>query len=195
MTARTNRILFTLLSGSALVMAPLAFSTVVTPAIGSADDCAGVQPCGGNGSAASQSVSCTDGQIVDAENGRCVSLLDGISKQLQALPPPPSLAGLGTPDGLGGISGLPLGEVNPTLALPSVGLQVVPNLQLTPDLGVGTLLGGAAALSQLPGPQLPPPPAINPLNPLGLPPPPAINPLNPLGLPPPPDLTPGIPFI
>lgn len=200
MTARTKRILLTLISGSALAVAPIAFATVVVPATSSADECAdgqpraaeANQPCGDRGQAKPQSVSCNDGQVVDAENGKCVALLDGISKQLQALPAPPSLSGLGGGggvDGIGALGSLPggipsLGTVNPTLVLPSVGFQVVPNLNVTPDLGLGGLLAGAGAanaLTALPAP--------------GLPAPPAINPLNPLGLPPPPDLTPGIPLI
>ncbi|BBY31931.1 hypothetical protein [Mycolicibacterium sediminis] len=59
---------------------------------------------------------------------------------------------------------------------------MVPNLQLTPDLGVGTLLGGAAALSQLPG-RAPAAACDQPAEPARTAPPPAINPLNPLGLP------------
>ena len=205
MTARTKRILLTLISGSALAVAPIAFATVVVPATSSADECAdgqpraaeANQPCGDRGQAKPQSVSCNDGQVVDAENGKCVALLDGISKQLQALPAPPSLSGLGGGggvDGIGALGSLPggipsLGTVSPTLVLPSVGFQVVPNLNVTPDLGglfsgaVGAAGANAAAnaLTALPAP--------------GLPAPPAINPLNPLGLPPPPDLTPGIPLI
>ena len=190
MTVRAKRVLLTLLSGSALAVAPLTFATVVVPATSNADeqsDNASQEEKPNDGG-----VTCQDGQVVDEQNGKCVALLDGISKQLQALPAPPSLSGLGGGggvDGIGALGSLPggipsLGTVNPTLVLPSVGFQVVPNLNVTPDLGLGGLLvgaGAANALTALPAP--------------GLPAPPAINPLNPLGLPPPPDLTPGIPLI
>jgi len=88
---------------------------------------------------------------------------------------------------LGGLpGGIPsLGTVNlPDVVLPSVGLGLVPNLNFAvqPQFGgVGVPSVGAPNLAALPAPQLPAPPSINPLNPLGLP--------------PPPDLTPGVPFI
>jgi hypothetical protein len=208
-----KRVLLTLVSGSALAIAPLTYATVVVPATSHADECTDAEgtgaadnkPCGSE----SHGLNCPDGTIVDDENKQCVDLMSGISKQLQALPAPPSLAGGGGGlGGLGSFGGIPsLGTINaPDLVLPSLGLGLVPNLQvnLQPQFGgvsaptVQGPAGVAAALpnlAQLPAPQLPPPPDVNPLNPLGLPPPPSVNPLNPLGLPPPPDLTPGIPFI
>ena len=131
-------------------------------------------------------MNCPDGTVVDEENHQCVDLVAGISKQLQALPAPPGLGGGG--GGLGSLGGLPggipsLGTVNlPDVVLPSLGLGLVPNLNvaLQPQFG-GLPAVGAPNLAALPAP--------------GLPSAPAINPLNPLGLPPPPDLTPGIPFI
>ena len=170
MTVRAKRVLLTLLSGSALAVAPLTFATVVVPATSNADEQSNTaaqeeKPNDGG-------VTCQDGQVVDEQNGKCVALLDGISKQLQALPPPPSLSGFGGGGGIGGgipsLGGFPsLGTINaPDLVLPSLGLQLVPNLNVTPNLGLG-----------------------------GIPGPPPVNPLNPLGLPPPPDLTPGIPLI
>jgi hypothetical protein len=189
MTALLKRALLTLASGSALAIAPLIYGTVVVPAVSHADQCADAgqagpdQPCGPQ----AQGLNCPDGTVVDEENRQCVDLVAGISKQLQALPAPPSLAG-GGGGGLGSLGGLPggipsLGTVNlPDVVLPSLGLGLVPNLNvaLQPQIG-GLPSVGAPNLAALPAPQLPPPPAINPLNPLGLP--------------PPPDLTPGIPFI
>jgi hypothetical protein len=196
-----KRVLLTLVSGSALAVAPFTYATVVVPATGHADECtpadgagaAGDEPC----AVPARGLDCPDGTIVDEQNNQCVDLISGISKQLAALPAPPSLAG-----GSGGLGSLPggipsLGTVYmPDLVLPSLGLGLVPNLNiaLQPQIG-GVAATAAPNLAQLPAPQLPPAPSINPLNPLGLPPPPDINPLNPLGLPPPPDLTPGIPFI
>ncbi|WP_237569392.1 hypothetical protein [Mycolicibacterium lacusdiani] len=179
MTVRAKRVLLTLLSGSALAVAPLTFATVVVPATSNADE---------QSNDASQEekpndggVTCQDGQVVDEQNGKCVALLDGISKQLQALPPPPSLAGLGGGGGGGlpSLGGIPsLGTINaPDLVLPSFGVDLVPDLSINPNLGLGGFAAGNA-LTRLPAPQLP-----------------KVNPLNPLGLPPPPDLTPGIPLI
>jgi len=199
MTVRMKRVMLALVSGSALAIAPLLYATVAVPAISSADECTDSGGTGATGdtpcAAETQTLNCPDGTVVDEQNKQCVDLMAGISKQLQALPPPPSLAG----GGAGSLGSLPggipsLGTVNmPDLVLPSLGLGLVPNL----NLSLQPQLGGAAApnLTQLPAPQLPPAPSVNPLNPLGLPPPPSVNPLNPLGLPPPPDLTPGIPFI
>jgi hypothetical protein len=156
MTVRFKRALLTVVSGSALAMAPLAFATVVVPAASQADDCDHAQaaeqdvPCGPaqqpppakSQAAPGGGVNCPDGTIVDDENKQCVDLLSGISKQLQALPPPPSLAGFGGlggggGGGAGGVSGLglpggipSLGTVNlPDIVLPSLGLGLVPNVQ------------------------------------------------------------------
>ena len=184
MTVRLKRALLTLASGSALAVGPLLYGTVVVPAISHADS-------GSDSAKSDKGLNCPDGTIVDEENHQCVDLVAGISKQLQALPPPPSLAG--GAGGVGGLGGLPggipsLGTVNlPDVVLPSVGLGLVPNLNFAVQPQIGGFGGGAAAAAvpnlaaALPAPQLPPPPSINPLNPLGLP--------------PPPDLTPGIPFI
>jgi hypothetical protein len=179
MTVRAKRVLLTLLSGSALAVAPLTFATVVVPATSNADEQS-------NNAAQEEKpndggVTCQDGQVVDEQNGKCVALLDGISKQLQALPPPPSLSGFGGGGGGGGLpslGGIPsLGTINaPDLVLPSFGVDLVPDLSINPNLGLGAIAGAAAP--RLPAPQLP-----------------RVNPLNPLGLPPPPDLTPGIPLI
>jgi hypothetical protein len=185
MTVRLKRALLTLASGSALAVGPLLYGTVVVPAISHADS-------GADSSQADKGLNCPDGTIVDEENHQCVDLVAGISKQLQALPPPPSLAsgGGGLGGGLGGLpGGIPsLGTVNlPDVVLPSVGLGLVPNLNFAVQPQIGGFGAPAAAAAvptlaaALPAPQLPPPPSINPLNPLGLP--------------PPPDLTPGIPFI
>jgi len=154
MTVRLKRVLLTLASGSALAVGPLLYGTVVVPAIGHADTDTKPAP-------AEKGLNCPDGTVVDEENHQCVDLVAGISKQLQALPPPPSLAagGGGLGGGLGGLpGGIPsLGTVNlPDVVLPSVGLGLVPNLAVNLQ-------------PQIPGPSLP---AINPLNPLGLPPPP-----------------------
>lgn len=204
MTVRMKRVLLTLVSGSALAIAPLTYATVVVPASAQADECTpsdGAGPAGDDPCAVpARKLDCPDGTVVDEQNNQCVDLVSGISKQLMALPPPPSLAG--GAGGLGGLGSLPggipsLGTVNlPDVVLPSLGLGLVPNLNvaLQPQLG-GVAAPAPNLAAALPAPQLPPPPAVNPLNPLGLPPPPEINPLNPLGLPPPPDLTPGIPFI
>ena len=182
MTVRLKRALLTLASGSALAVGPLLYGTVVVPAIGHADP-------GANSTPAQKGLNCPDGTIVDEENHQCVDLVAGISKQLQALPAPPSLSGGGGGLG-GGLGGLPggipsLGTVNlPDVVLPSVGLGLVPNLNFAvqPQIGgFGAPAVAAPNLAALPAPQLPAAPSINPLNPLGLP--------------PPPDLTPGIPFI
>jgi hypothetical protein len=176
MTVQLKRVLAALASGSALAIAPLVYGTVVVPAISHADESADAdQPPPNN----DKGLNCPDGTVVDEQNRQCVDLVAGISKQLQALPPPPALAGGG--GGLGGLpGGIPsLGTVNlPDVVLPSLGLGLVPNLNvaLQPQIG-----GFSAPPVGLPSVQLPPPPSINPLNPLGLP--------------PPPDLTPGIPFI
>ncbi|MBJ7338442.1 hypothetical protein [Mycolicibacterium sp.] len=192
MTVQFKRVLITLVSGSALTLAPLAMATVAMPAVGHADPCAdGADSCG----PAPKGLNCPDGTVVDEQNGQCVDLVAGISKQLMALPPPPSLAG-----GAGGLGGLPggipsLATVNlPDVVLPSVGLGLVPNLNfaLQPQIGglaapAAAAAGAAAAASAVPNLAALPAPQLPSL--------PAINPLNPLGLPPPPDLTPGIPFI
>jgi hypothetical protein len=210
MTVRTRRMLLTLLSGSALAAAPVAFATVVVPAVGHADTCSSDQNASPSGQGTKQcndtqpqdnKLSCPDGTVVDDQNKQCVDLLSGISKQLQALPPPPSLAaatggggGGGLPNlGAGGLPGIPsLGSVYlPDLVLPSVGFQLVPNIQpsfpitLGSGLAAGSALAGAGsavqgALANAPAPQLPPPPSLPAPS---LPPPPN---LNPLGLPPPP---------
>jgi hypothetical protein len=198
MTARVTQMLLTLVSGSALAIAPMAFATVITPAASNADECsAGGSDCGQRDSG----LNCPDGTVVDEENAKCVDLMSGISKQLQALPAPPSLSGFGGGGGGGvpGLGGFPsLGTINaPDLVLPSFGIDLVPDLSVNPNLGLGGVFGGAAAgaaanaLPQLPAPQLAPPD----LTKLPSPQLPKVNPLNPLGLPPPPDLTPGIPFI
>ncbi|BDX32553.1 hypothetical protein TUM20985_31000 [Mycobacterium antarcticum] len=184
MTVQIKRVLLALASGATMTLAPMAFSALVVPAIGHADECAVGDSC----SPGAKGLNCPDGTIVDEENRQCVDLVAGISKQLQALPAPPSLAGGGGGLGsLGGLSGgIPsLGTVNlPDVVLPSLGLGLVPNLNVALQPQIGGFSAPQAALpnlAALPAPQLPPPPSINPLNPLGLP--------------PPPDLTPGIPFI
>ncbi len=193
MTVQLKRALQILASGSVLAIAPLLYGTVVVPAISHADQCAdgtqsgpqGDRPC----DPPAKGLNCPDGTVVDEQNRQCVDLVAGLAKELQALPPPPSLAGAGG-EGLGALpGGIPsLGTVNlPDVVLPSVGLGLVPNLNLSLQPQIGGLSAPAAPalaapnLAALPAPQLPPPPSINPLNPLGLP--------------PPPDLTPGIPFI
>lgn len=161
MTLRLKRALLTVVSGSALAIAPLAFATVVVPAASQAEPCPDVsasadgdQSCDVQPQAKGQGANCPDGTVVDGENNQCVDLLAGISKQLQALPPPPALSGFG---GGGGGLGLPggfpsLGTINaPDLVLPSVGLGLVPNLNVNLQ------------------PQLPAIGSFNPANPLGLP--------------------------
>lgn len=201
MTARVRHMLLTLVSGSALAIAPMAFATVITPAASNADECSEAGAAEGTECGErDRGVNCPDGTVVDEENGQCVDLMAGISKQLQALPPPPSLAGFGGGGGGGvpGLGGFPsLGTINaPDLVLPSIGVGLVPDVPIifSPNIGLGApaAAAGAAGLSALPAPQLPPPPDLTKLPAPQLP---AINPLNPLGLPPPPDLTPGIPFI
>lgn len=129
MTVRLKRVLLTLASGSALAMGPLLYGTVVVPAISHADECAaGDESC----PAPATGLNCPDGTIVDEQNHQCVDLVAGISKQLAALPAPPSLGG-GGGGSLGGLAGgIPsLGTVNlPDVVLPSVGLGLVPNLNL-----------------------------------------------------------------
>jgi hypothetical protein len=180
--------LLALVSGSALAIAPMAIATVVTPAASNADE-------------GERGLNCPDGTVVDEENAKCVDLMAGISKQLQALPAPPSLSGFGgSGGGLPGVGGIPsLGTINaPDLVLPSIGVGLVPDIPiiLQPQIGgVPTAAGvaaGTGALGALPKPQMPPMPDITKMPAPQLP---KINPLNPLGLPPPPDLTPGIPFI
>ena len=207
MTARVRQMLLTLVSGSALAIAPMAFATVVSPAASNADECSAAgaaesSDCGQR----DRGITCPDGTVVDEENGQCVDLMAGISKQLQALPAPPSLSGFGGGGGGGGVPGLgggfpSLGTINaPDLVLPSIGVGLVPDVPIifSPNIGLGAApaaagaAGAVGALSALPAPQLPPPPDLTQLPAPQLP---AINPLNPLGLPPPPDLTPGIPFI
>ena len=127
MTFRMKQGLLTLVAGSAMAVAPMAFATVVVPATSAADE------------GAQGSVSCPDGTIVDAKNNKCVSLKDGLAKQLKALPPPPGLEGFGGGGGggggIGGVSGLgripSLGTVNlPDIVLPSLGLGLVPDFNL-----------------------------------------------------------------
>jgi hypothetical protein len=179
--------LLTLVSGSALAIGSMAFAAIVTPAVSNADE-------------GERGLNCPDGTVVDEENGKCVDLMAGISKQLQALPPPPSLSGFGGGAG-GGLPGsIPsLGTVHaPDLVLPSIGVGLVPDIPilLQPQFGGASsaagVAAGAGALGALPKPQMPPLPDITKMPAPQLP---KINPLNPLGLPPPPDLTPGIPFI
>lgn len=163
MTVRLKRVLVTLASGSALAMGPLFYGTVVVPAISHADECA---PGDGACPAPAKGLNCPDGTIVDEENHQCVDLVAGISKQLAALPAPPSLGG-GGGGSLGGLAGgIPsLGTVNlPDVVLPSLGLNLVPdlNLNLRPNFGLS-----APAV-----PKLPAAPKLKM-----------------------PDLTPGIPFI
>lgn len=166
MTVRLKRVLLTLASGSALSMGPLLYGTVVVPAISHADECAaGDESC----PAPAQGLNCPDGTIVDEQNHQCVDLVAGISKQLAALPAPPSLGGGGggSLGSLGGLSGgIPsLGTVNlPDVVLPSVGLGLVPDF----SLNLQPKLPGIS----LPGPKLPSAPKLKM-----------------------PDLTPGIPFI
>lgn len=163
MTVRLKRVLLTLASGSALSMGPLLYGTVVVPAISQADECvAGDEAC----PAPAQGLNCPDGTIVDEENHQCVDLVAGISKQLAALPAPPSLGG-GGGGSLGGLSGgIPsLATVNlPDVVLPSVGLGLVPDF----SLNLQPKLPGIS----LPSPKLPSAPKLKM-----------------------PDLTPGIPFI
>jgi hypothetical protein len=191
--------LLTLVSGSALAIAPMAIATVVTPAASNADECSAAGAAEGTECGErDRGLNCPDGTIVDEDNGKCVDLMAGISKQLQALPAPPSLSGFGGGGG-GGLGGFPsLGTINaPDLVLPSIGVGLVPDIPiiLQPNIGLGgagsasTAAGVAGAIAALPDPQLPD------LTKLPAPKLPKINPLNPLGLPPPPDLTPGIPFI
>ena len=201
MTARVRQLLLTLVSGSALAIAPMAVATVITPAASNADECteAGTSEGAACGERTS-GLNCPDGTVVDEENAKCVDLMSGIGKQLQALPAPPSLSGFGGGGG-GGIPGIgggfpSLGTINaPDLVLPSIGVGLVPEIPiiLQPQIGgFPSAAGTAGALGALPAPQLPPPPDLTKLPSPGLP---KVNPLNPLGLPPPPDLTPGIPFI
>jgi hypothetical protein len=147
MTIHLKRVLLTVVSGSALAIAPLTYATVVVPATSHADECSdsaagGDAPC----KPKPQGLNCPDGTIVDDENKQCVDLVAGISKQLQALPPPPSLSGFGGGGGIGGLpGGIPsLGTVNlPDIVLPSLGLGLVPNLNvnLQPQLPYFNPLG------------------------------------------------------
>ena len=162
MTVRLKRALLTLASGSALAMGPLLYGTVVVPALGHADT-------GASSSSSNKGLNCPDGTVVDEENHQCVDLVAGISKQLAALPAPPSLGGGGggSLGSLGGLSGgIPsLGTVNlPDVELPSVGLGLVPDI----SLNLQPKLPGIS----LPSPKLPSAPKLKM-----------------------PDLTPGIPFI
>jgi hypothetical protein len=186
MTVRIRQALFTLVSGSALTIAPFACATVLVPAVGHADQGSQTDQADQQRSGDEKTLSCPDGTVVDDQNHQCVDLVSGISKQLMALPPPPSLAG-GGGGGLGLPGGIPsLGTVNlPDIVLPSVGLGLVPNLNVALQPQIGGLAAPAVAAAAVPAvaAALPSPQAINPLNPLGLPPPPSINPLNPLGLP------------
>lgn len=146
MTVRLKRVLLTAVSGSALALAPLTFATVVVPAASHADQqCKDPQSVGGDPNeqcaAQPQKLDCPDGTIVDTKNKQCVSLTAGISKELAALPAPPSLSGFG--GGGGGVGSLgkfpSLGTVNlPDIVLPSLGLNLVPNvnLNLQPKLPV-----------------------------------------------------------
>ena len=92
MTTPLKRAMLTLASGSALAIAPLLYGTVVVPAISHA------APDTDSDSTQAKGLNCPDGTIVDEENHQCVDLVAGISKQLQALPAPPSLAGMGGGD-------------------------------------------------------------------------------------------------
>ena len=141
MTFRLKRTLLTVVSGSALAMAPLAFATVVAPAASQAEPCHDApaelgeqdQPCGTPPVAAGQGLNCPDGTIVDTKNAKCVSLTAGISKQLRALPAPPGLSGFGGGGGgVGGLGKIPsLGTVNlPDVVLPSLGLGLVPDFSV-----------------------------------------------------------------
>jgi hypothetical protein len=146
-----KQVLLTLVSGAALAVAPLAITTVMVPAISHADkkpkcDQAAVadpaQPapppaCNDQPQpqAQGQNVSCPDGTIADSKNGKCVNLTEGIAQQLRALPAPPGLSGFGGGGGgggLGDLGGIPsLGTVNlPSLVLPSLGLNLVPNVNV-----------------------------------------------------------------
>jgi hypothetical protein len=145
--------LLTLVTGSALTIAPLAFATLAVPAISHADkkpkcDEAAVadpaqpappQQCNNQPApqAQGQTLNCPDGTIVDTKYGKCVSLTDGIAKQLKALPAPPGLQGFGNAaggggGGLGGFNGIPsLGTINlPSVVLPSLGLGLVPDINV-----------------------------------------------------------------
>jgi hypothetical protein len=149
MTDRLKRVVLTLVSGSALAIAPLAYATVAVPAPSHADTdpkCDESLPLQGNndnnapcgdqtqaqGQPQGQGLDCPDGTIVDTKNHQCVDLTAGIGRQLAALPPPPSLSGFGGGGGVGGLGKIPsLGTINmPDLVLPSLGLGLVPNLQV-----------------------------------------------------------------
>lgn len=133
-----KRAVLSLVAGSVFAIAPAAFATVVAPAISHADQCNDAQgnpngqsePC----AAPAKGLNCPDGTIVDEKNAQCVSLTAGITKQLQALPAPPSLSGFGGGGGggLGGLGKIPsLGTINlPDVVLPSLGLNLVPNVNL-----------------------------------------------------------------
>ena len=142
--------LLTAAAGSALALAPVALATVAVPAVSHADkqpkcDEAAVAdpaqpppPCNQPApQAQGQTLNCPDGTIVDTKYGKCVSLTDGIAKQLRALPAPPGLQGFGNAaggggGGLGGFNGIPsLGTINlPSVVLPSLGLGLVPDINL-----------------------------------------------------------------
>ncbi|BBZ28370.1 hypothetical protein MMAD_26650 [Mycolicibacterium madagascariense] len=145
--------LLTAAAGSALALAPLALTTVAMPAVGHADkqpkcDEAAVadpaQPAPApacnqpapQAQGQGQTLNCPDGTIVDTKYGKCVSLTDGIAKQLRALPAPPGLQGFGNAagggGGIGGFNGIPsLGTINlPSVVLPSLGLGLVPDINL-----------------------------------------------------------------
>jgi hypothetical protein len=151
MTVLVKRVLLTLVSGSALALAPLGFATVVVPAVSQADECNDSQ---GDCAPPPKDLNCPDGTIVDTKNKQCVNLTAGITKQLQALPAPPGLSGFGGGGGgIGGLGGFPsLGTINaPDLVLPSLGLGLVPDVSLNLQ------------------PSLPNIGAFNPRNPFGMP--------------------------
>ena len=142
MTARVRHMLLTLVSGSALAIAPMAIATVVTPAASNADECSAAGAAEGTECGErDRGLNCPDGTVVDEENGQ-VRRPDGGHQQAAAGPACTALvvrfrrrrrrAGLG---------GFPsLGTINaPDLVLPSIGVGLVPDIPiiLQPNIGWG----------------------------------------------------------
>lgn len=159
MTISIGRAVAVVASGLAMSVVPLAFTTVATPAPSRAECGAGQTGADCTPAAAD----CPSDRVVYEKTGECLDQVTAIQRQLEALPPPPQLAGFSASQGANGapVLNVPPPQLNvpapqlyaPDVVLPGVGFGVSLFPIQWPDL------------SQLPPPQLPdltqiPPPQL-----------------------------------
>lgn len=134
MTTMPRATVLAVAAGAALAVAPMAVTTVATPAVSRA-------ACDTSQAGGADCVpQCPDLQLRDNKSGDCVDLLSAISS---ALPPAPQLPAV--PD----LSGLPNVSV-PSIGLPSIGLPL-------PTMGLPSAPQGP----QLCGPEIKPFPPVD----------------------------------